>query len=106
MARPLRHLGVLTLALLGPLASGQKVFGTHTPCADCPPGVGPTPVPITAQFQEFEVCTATTATVAADVPVETIGFACAEEKSTFVSLVAPAVASKSLCHEDPDDDHR
>lgn len=97
MARPLRSLGVASLGLLlSPLAAAQSVLSIHTPCADCPSGVGPEPVPVTAQLQELVVCSATVSTTTKDaVAAEITGFACADAKSTFVSTYVPAVASKS-----------
>jgi hypothetical protein len=100
MARslPLRRVGVVTLALLlSPLAAAQSVLSIHTPCANCPEGVGPDLVPVTAQLQELIVCSATVGTTTTEnaLPVETTGFACAEERSTFVSAYVPAVTSKS-----------
>lgn len=93
---PLRRLGVVTLALLlSPLAAAQTILSVHTPCANCPEGVGPDLVPVTAQLQELLVCSATVGTTTTDnaVPVETTGFACAEERSTFVSAYVPAVTT-------------
>ncbi|KAH7374427.1 hypothetical protein B0T11DRAFT_334024 [Plectosphaerella cucumerina] len=95
MAPSLRSLGMASLGLLlSPMAAAQFTLSIHTPCADCPSGVGPDPVPVTAQLQELVVCSATVGTTTTDaVAVETTGFACADAKSTFVSTSVPAVAT-------------
>ncbi|KAH7191761.1 uncharacterized protein B0J16DRAFT_379650 [Fusarium flagelliforme] len=75
------------LAFLGQLAAAEDSnFGTHVPCSDCPPGVGPAPVPITVQFQELEHCSMTTTH-------ESTGYACDEAKGTFVSTSIPAACT-------------
>ncbi|KAH8652038.1 hypothetical protein BX600DRAFT_516127 [Xylariales sp. PMI_506] len=84
--------GAAFMWMLATCASADKVLSIHTPCADCPSGIGPDPVPVTAQFQKLDICS-----VVYEKHKDSCGrdtsYACDHGKSTFISTTIPCAAA-------------